>query len=96
MAGCNMPSRTKRKVKGGYLEILPSSTNFDEYDSGVGKSGEWKKWKVGRPTIYEYHSFDGSGRYYGTITSIQNDGKRVMEIDDMKLIIDDWSASMFA
>ena len=54
----------------------------------------WRNWKIGRPTIYETHEFDGDCSFKGTITKIEDD-HALMEADGMRLWIDDDTQYMF-
>lgn len=55
---------------------------------------DWRNWKVGRPTIYEYHDFDGDGMFRGVITAVYKD-HAIMETRGEKLWVDDDTLYLF-
>lgn len=55
---------------------------------------DWRNWKIGRPTIFETHEFDGDSLTQGIITEIHYD-HAILKADGMNLWIDDDSQYMF-
>ncbi|MCH4034737.1 MAG: hypothetical protein LKE85_12215 [Lachnospiraceae bacterium] len=55
---------------------------------------DWRNWKPGRQTVYEYHDFDGYGVLKGVITETAAN-HAIMEADGMHLWIDDDTGYMF-
>ena len=54
----------------------------------------WRNWKIGRPTIFETHEFDGDSITQGFISAIYPD-HAILNADGMHLWIDDDSQYMF-
>lgn len=91
-----------------YLKIYVCEYNWDQKSScllglltfiennylGKPIKKDWRNWSVGRPTIWEFHDFDGYGIHKGIITEKDQD-HAIMESDGMKLWIDDDSIYMF-
>ena len=69
-------------------------TFIEKDTSGLTIKKDWRNWTIGRPTIWEYHDFDGYGTHTGFITEVAED-HALMEADGMKLWIDDDSVYMF-
>lgn len=74
--------------------IVSLLTFVETDESGKIFVKDWRNWKVGRHTIWEFHDFDGYGTCEGIITE-KADDHAIMESDGMKLWIDDDSIYMF-
>lgn len=83
---------------GYYLDITLTEYNFrtrkEKVIYKVDFAKDWREWKPGRKTTFEYHDFDGSGCVSGIITETGVD-YAIMEADGMRLRIDDDSSYMF-
>ncbi len=82
-------TQTNRKT-----QLIGMLTFIEKTPSGSIIRKDWRNWVLGRPTIWEFHDFDGYGYHSGFITEISDD-HAIMESDGMKLWIDDESIYMF-
>jgi hypothetical protein len=75
-------------------KLLYQTTFVEKGPDGCLIRKDWRNWKPGRPTVYEYHEFDGCGSLKGIITETAAD-HAIMEADGMRLWIDDDMEYMF-